>query len=213
MNTRKITTMGILIGMAMVLNLLIRFPMVPAVSFLQYDPKDIIIIIGGFIYGPISALLMSIIASILEIFLRGGNIIDVTMNVISTCGIACTASYFYQKKHTKKSAIIGLIIGILVSTILMSIWNLLVTPIYYSMPREWVLSLMLPGIIPFNLIKNSLNAIITILLYKPIVSTLRRSHLLENSNKKNIISVGTIVISVFILITIIVTVLMINGVI
>ena len=50
-STKKLTTIAILSAMAMVLNLLIQFPIVPAVSFLSYDPKDIIIVIAGFIYG------------------------------------------------------------------------------------------------------------------------------------------------------------------
>ncbi len=48
-STKKLTTIAILSAMAMVLNLLIQFPIVPAVSFLSYDPKDIIIVIAGFI--------------------------------------------------------------------------------------------------------------------------------------------------------------------
>ena len=52
MSTKKITTVGMLCAMAMIVNVLISFPIVPAVSFLRYDPKDILIVIGGFIYGP-----------------------------------------------------------------------------------------------------------------------------------------------------------------
>ena len=54
-STKKLTTIAILSAMAMVLNLLIHFPLVPAVSFLSYDPKDIIIVIAGFIYGPMTS--------------------------------------------------------------------------------------------------------------------------------------------------------------
>ena len=61
MNTKKITTVGILCAMAMIINLLISFPMVPAASFLRYDPKDIVIIIGGYIYGPMTVVVMSAI--------------------------------------------------------------------------------------------------------------------------------------------------------
>ena len=47
MSTKKITTVGMLCAMAMIVNVLISFPIVPAVSFLRYDPKDILIVIGG----------------------------------------------------------------------------------------------------------------------------------------------------------------------
>ena len=63
---KKVTTIGMLCAMAMAVNLLISFPMVPAVAFLKYDPKDIVIAIGGFIFGPMSAFVMSLISTILS---------------------------------------------------------------------------------------------------------------------------------------------------
>ncbi|MEI3147733.1 MAG: hypothetical protein V8T10_07240 [Merdibacter sp.] len=43
---------GHALGLAVIVNLLIHFPLIPAVEFLSYDAKDVIIVIGGFIYGP-----------------------------------------------------------------------------------------------------------------------------------------------------------------
>ena len=84
--------------------------------------------------------------------LKGGTYIDVIMNMISTCAFACPAAYLYKKYHTKNGAIIGLIIGTILSVVCMLIWNYIMTPIYYQMPREAVVALLLPGILPFNLI-------------------------------------------------------------
>ena len=50
MNVKEMTTLGILSALAMILSLLAFFPLVPAVPWLTYDPKDIVIVIGGFIY-------------------------------------------------------------------------------------------------------------------------------------------------------------------
>ena len=61
MKVKKITTIGIFCALAMILNLFAFIPLVPTVSWLTYDPKDIIIVIGGFIYGPMTAFLMSYI--------------------------------------------------------------------------------------------------------------------------------------------------------
>ena len=49
MKSKKITTVGILCALAMILNLFALIPLVPTVTWLTYDPKDIIIVIGGFI--------------------------------------------------------------------------------------------------------------------------------------------------------------------
>jgi len=51
-NTKKITTLAMISAMAFVLAAFVR---VPVVLFLRYDPKDVIIAIAGFIYGPMAA--------------------------------------------------------------------------------------------------------------------------------------------------------------
>ncbi|MCI5773229.1 MAG: ECF transporter S component [Erysipelotrichaceae bacterium] len=184
MSTKKITTVGILCAMAMVVNLLISFPLVPAVSFLKYDPKDIIIVMGGFIYGPLTAMLMSFICSVLEIMFRGGNALDILMNMVSTCSFACVAAYVYYKQHTKKGAIIGLVAGVIISAAIMCLWNYVITPIYYGWPRAEVVAILLPGILPFNLIKTGGNAAITMVLYKPFVTILRHNNLANKNDEK-----------------------------
>ena len=60
----------------------------------------------------------------------------------------------------------------------MLLWNYLVAPVYMGYPREEVVKLLLPAFLPFNLIKSSLNALLTMLLYQPVVHILRRMHLL-----------------------------------
>ena len=59
MTTKKMTTVGILCGMALVLALTLYIPIVPAVSFLKYEPKDVVMVVGGFIYGPLAAFIIS----------------------------------------------------------------------------------------------------------------------------------------------------------
>ena len=179
--TKKITTIGLLCAMAMVLNLLVSFPLVPAVSFLKFDPKDIIIVIGGFIYGPLTSFVISAICSVLELLFRGGTILDVLMNVIASCTFACTAAFIYKKVHTKNGAVLGLIAGTICCTLSMVLWNYIITPIYFGMPREAVVGMLLPGIVPFNLLKCGINAGITLFVYKPIVTALRHSGLVKES--------------------------------
>ena len=201
LTTKKLTTLGMLCALAIIVNLMIHFPIVPAVSFLSYDPKDVVILIGGFIYGPSSAILMSAIVSVLELMYRGGTFIDVLMNMISTLAFVLPASYLYKNNRSKKSAIYGLVIGIVLNVIVMLVWNYIVTPIYYQMPREAVVALLLPGILPFNLIKSSVNAIITLAIYKPIVSILRKGKFVSQDNEERNISKEIIYVGLFIAVT------------
>ena len=214
MTTKKITTLGMLCGLAVIVNLLIHFPLIPSVEFLSYDAKDVIIVIGGFIYGAGSAFIMSVITSLLEIMYRGGNLLDVLMNVISTCTFACVTAWIYKRDHTRKGAFLGLGIGTVCSVLSMLLWNYIVTPIYFGMPREAVVSILVPGILPFNLLKCGLNSGLTLFLYKPIVGIFRRTSLVEHtSGGDHAITKGTVLIGLFICASVICFILGFQGII
>lgn len=214
MTTKKITTLGMLCALAVIVNLLIHFPLIPSVEFLSYDAKDVIIVIGGFIYGPGSAFIMSVITSLLEIMYRGGNLLDVLMNVISTCTFACVAAWIYKRDHTREGAFIGLGAGIVCCVLSMLLWNYIVTPIYFGMPREAVVSILIPGILPFNLLKCGLNTGLTLFLYKPNVGVFRRTSLVEHSSGgDHAITKGTVLIGLFICASVICFILGFQGII
>ena len=165
--TKKLVTISMLCALAYVAVLVGRIPLI---LFLKYDPKDILITIGGFIFGPATASVMSMIVSILEMCTISTTCpIGCVMNVISTCSFACMASFIYQKRRTLSGAVIGLCLGCVSMTAVMLLWNYLVAPVYMGYPREEVAKLLLPAFLPFNLIKSGLNAIVTMLLYKPVV--------------------------------------------
>lgn len=87
--------------------------------------------------------------------------------------------------------------------LVMLLWNYLITPIYMGYPREVVVELLIPAFLPFNLIKGGLNAAITMILYKPIVTALKHAHLIENNQvtPKTKLNVGLILIALLIIIT------------
>lgn len=211
--TKKLTTVAMLCAMAVVVNLVIHFPIVPAVGFLNYDPKDIVIVIGGFIYGPMISFVMTVLCAVFDIMFRGGTIIDILMNIIATSTFCCTAAYMYKRNHTKKGAVLGLILGMVFMTVSMVLWNYAVTPMYLGIPRSSVIPLLLPGIVPFNLIKSGLNALVALLIYKPVVRALRKSNLVEASHSVAVKKEEILVVLGFIVVTIIMLVLGYQGII
>ena len=104
---------------------------IPVVLFLKYDPKDIIITLGGLIWGPLTSCIVSVIVSLIEMVTISENgILRCIMNVISTCSFACTASFIYRKRHTLSGAVIGLSAGSIAMVLVMLLWNYLITPFY-----------------------------------------------------------------------------------
>ena len=174
--TKRLTMIGMLSAIAFAVMVIGR---VPIVLFLKYDPKDVVIVIGGFIFGPLSAFFISLIVSLIEmVTVSDTGFIGCIMNILSTCAFACTAAVIYKKDHTLKGAIIGLVCGVLLMTGIMLLWNYLITPIYLGYPREAVVELLIPAFLPFNLLKGGINSALTLLLYKHVVNTLRKAKLI-----------------------------------
>lgn len=210
-NTKKLTTLAMLSAIAYIIMAVGR---VPIVLFLKYEPKDVIITIGGFIFGPLSAFIISVLVSFAEMFtVSDTGFIGFIMNIISTCAFACTAGYIYKRNRTLKGAVYGLITGSFLMTTVMLLWNYLITPIYLGYPREAVAKLLIPAFLPFNLLKGGLNVALTMLLYKPLVNSLRRSNLIPKSSKSNSvkkINFGVILVSGLIIVTCILFILVLN---
>ncbi len=185
-NTRKIVMIGMLSALAFVLTCLGNLIPIKVAGFLDYDPKDIIIVIAGFILGPISAIIITIITALLELVtISTTGIIGFVMNVISSAFFAVTASLIYQKKRTLSGAIIGLICGVVAMCLAMMLWNYLITPLYMAGTSREMIAKMLPTVfLPFNLIKGSANAALAMLLYKPVVNAMRRARLLDKIESK-----------------------------
>lgn len=174
---KKVALVGMLCALAFVTVVAIR---IPVVLFLKYEAKDVIIALGGFIFGPLTSLIVSVIVSFIEmITISDTGYIGFIMNVLSTCAFACTAAFIYKKKHTITGAITGLVCGILLATAAMIAWNYFLTPIYMNTPREVVAKMLVPYFLPFNLAKNAVNAALVLLIYKPVVIGLRKAKLLE----------------------------------
>lgn len=152
---------------------------IPLVLFLKYDPKDVVIAIGGFLFGPLTSFSIAFVVSLLEMLtISETGILGFLMNVISSCSFACPAAWLYRRKGRLPGALAGLLCGWGCMAGTMLLWNYLITPIYMGYPREAVVKLLLPAFLPFNLIKGGLNSAITMLLYQPVTGALRQSRLI-----------------------------------
>lgn len=213
--TRKIAMLGVLAALAYLSVVLINIPVV-SVDFLKYEPKDVVIALGGLMFGPLEAALLSVVVSLLEmVTISSTGIIGCVMNILSTWGFACVAAIIYKRRHTLKGAVIGLVTGCLATTALMLLWNYLITPLYMGLTREAVAAMLLPVFLPYNLLKCAMNAALTMLIYKPLVNALRRAGLLENSRGggAGTRNLSIILVSLLVVATCVLCVLVLRGVI
>jgi len=220
-NTRKITTLAMLSALAFLLALLFHYlpipPMVPAAPFLKFEPKDIVIVIGGFLYGPLMVVPMALAVGLLEMPLSATWLYGLIMNVASTCAFACTAAFIYKKRRTISGAAIGLAAGVVVTTGVMIPLNYLITPFFMGVPRHIVVAILVSGIGLFNFVKYALVAAITMQLYVPLKTALVKAKLIaepeEAAEKLTKMNTTSILVSILVVIACILGILYLNGII
>lgn len=177
---RTVVGIGIFAALAYVVTLVIHIP----VQFLTFDAKDAVITVAGFIYGPISAVLISLIVALIELVtISDTGLWGFVMNFVSSAAFAGVAALLYKLYRSAKGAIASLCTSIVTTTGVMVLLNLFVTPLYLGVPTEAVKGLLLPLLLPFNFAKACLNASVTMLLYKPIVTALRRTGLVARERR------------------------------
>lgn len=175
-NTRTLTTMAMLTAISIVLVWLIHFPLFPTAPFLEYDPADIPILVGAFLFGPITGLALTLLVSVIQgmTVSAAAGPIGILMHFLATGSFALLAGWIYQRRRTRAGALIATVCGVLAMTTVMAFCNLIFTPIFMGVPRAVVLDMLLPVILPFNLAKAGINGAITYLVYKPMAALVCR---------------------------------------
>ncbi|MEY8316335.1 ECF transporter S component [Oscillospiraceae bacterium 50-58] len=219
MDTKTITSLAMLTGVSVIIAWMSK--LMPPVMFLDFDFKHVVVCIGGFTFGPMAAAIIGILASFIEfITFSGTGPFGFLMNALGTCSFCCTASWVYKRNHSKKGAVLGLSAGLVVMVIVMLLWNYLITPIYMTVNGELVtraqVAAMLPTLfLPFNLAKGGMNMAATLLLYKPVVTALRKSGLVppSQSAESKKLNLGFLLFSLALLATFVTFALVLAGVI
>ncbi len=167
--------MGMLVAISIVLVYFIHFPIFPAVSFMEYDPADIPILIGTFAFGPLGGLLLTVVTAVIQgvTVSAASGAYGIIMHVIATGVLVLVAGSIYKFNKTRKGAVIALVAGILAMAAAMVGANLIITPLFMGVPRSMVWDLM-PFIAGFNLIKAGVNGLVTFVLYKRVSAFLHR---------------------------------------
>ena len=209
---KMIAAMAMLTALAVVADIFLRLPNIA--GFLTYEPKEVILTIGAFIFGPVAGLIMALVVCTVEmVTVSSTGVIGLLMNFLASATFVGVASVIYYRKKTMSRAVIGLAAGSLSMIAVMLLWNYIMTPIFMGVPREAVLDMFLPVLIPFNGIKALLNSALVLLLYKGVVTALRKTKLIptrdsnDGTNKKAntiivvVVSAALVITLVFVLLS------------
>lgn len=169
-NLRKITVMAMLAAVAVVSVYFIKFPLLPSAPFLEYDIADVPVLIGTMLFGPSAGLVILLITSAIQAFTvsSSSHIIGFFMHFCASGALVLASGLMYKKIGGKKGMAAGLAVGSVLMTLVMIPLNLVFTGIFMGTGVEAVVKMLIPAIIPFNLIKACLNSVLTFLLFIPV---------------------------------------------
>ena len=209
-NVKTMVLLAVLTALAYMAVSLIR---IPAVAFLKYEPKDVIIVMGGFILGPLASLIISFVTALVEmVTISETGIIGAIMNLLSSACYACTAALVYKHRRTLFGAISGLVMGCVLMVMVMLLWNWLITPLYMGVDRQAVTGMLVPIFLPFNALKALLNSALVLCLYKPLITALRKARLVKTpEGKEGGFKLGIYLLSFAVLATGILLLLVLQG--
>ncbi|MBE6668195.1 MAG: ECF transporter S component [Ruminococcaceae bacterium] len=150
------------------------------VAFLSLEVKDSLIVLCTLIFGLPAGLAIAVLVPLLELITHSSTgVYGLVMNILSSVTFSMVTGLIYKYKKNFYGAIIGLISGIVSVTAVMLVANMLITPYYMGVSADAVIKLIPTMLLPFNLVKATLNGAIVLLLYKPISTVLRRAGFIE----------------------------------
>lgn len=199
-NTKTMIVIAMLSAVAIIIYYL-DFPVPLMPPFIKLDLSNVVSLFAGFTMGPVAGVIVALIKNLIHLVIKGmgttmgiGDIFDFVTSAV----FALTAGLLYKREHTKKGAVIACIIGTVVFTLVSLPLNyFIVYPIYAKafggmdaiMSEYQAINPNINGLfgalclfnVPFTLVKGILCSVVVVLIYKPLITVLRKSHLIEES--------------------------------
>ena len=161
--------------------MMFSFPIIPAFPFLKLDLSDLVVLLGGLLYGPAGGIGVAFIRSLVHFALTGGGVVNLIGDLaafIASVGFLLPVVYTIRGKHSLLRQIEGLVLGT-ASLTLVSVLNwLVITPMYMAVFNfNLGMSLtryVLIGVVPFNLIKGIVVSVAFFAIAKALAPWLAR---------------------------------------
>lgn len=169
-SARRIAAYGLLTALTMALSF-IEIPLFPAAPFLLYDPSGIVCLLAAFSYGPAAATTVSLLGYLPHFFI---NPIGALIDTIVTLGLVLPPAFAFRKRPTRTTALWSMAVGEVAAIALALLLNLVFTPLYAKMTIAQVAALILPALLPFNLLKFTCDAAVAFVCYPSVLRILSK---------------------------------------
>ncbi|MCJ1662087.1 ECF transporter S component [Staphylococcus sp. NRL 18/288] len=177
---KRLITISMLSAIAFLLTF-IKFPLPFLPPYLTLDFSDVPTLLATFTFGPLAGVIVALVKNILNFIFNMADPVGPIANFLAGVSFLLSAYYVSKKKyrHSTRSLVIGLTVGTIVMTFVLSILNYFVLLPLYGMIFNLgdvftnLKIIILSGIIPFNIIKGVIISVIFMLLYKRLKRVLQ----------------------------------------
>ena len=147
----------------------LEFPIFPAAPFLQLDFSCVFVLLGGFMFGPVAAIIISGVKECLRLFTTSTAGIGELANFIVTVSFVLIPTLVYRFKKGLPTVIVTLVVGCLIQVGVGLLTNRYINfPLFMQEGAAAMFAQLWWYVLLFNLIKSVAVSLITVLLYKRI---------------------------------------------
>ena len=184
---KALVKIGMLAAVAVIL-MIFEIPLPFAPAFYEIDFSEVPVMVGCFAMGPLAGALIELVKILLNFVITGTDTAGVgeLANFIIGCSLCVPAGLIYRRNRTRKNALIGMITGTLLMTVIGCVINAFVLLLTYavafglSMDKlvamgtavnsgiTGISTFVMFAVAPFNLLKGILVSVIVFLIYKKI---------------------------------------------
>ena len=177
-SVKRLALDGVMAALGVVLMLLVRFPLIPAAPWMLYDGGDIPAIVGALIVGPWHGLLILAVICLVQLLTpNSSGFYGLLMHFLASGLMVFLPAFVWRRRGTQKALIISLIAAALLMTAVMIPLNLLIAPLFLGTSLDDVIKMIVPILIPFNLVKGLINIAASYLIFRGIQGIVRKIEL------------------------------------
>lgn len=188
-----------MVGVAMLaaigyLLMFLEFPVLPAFAYMKIDFSDIPVMIGAFVYGPLAAVIIAFVRSLLHFITTGGDVsklIGDLAGFVASVAFVLPIYYVSRQKNNRVRMLISLAVGVISLTVVMTIANyFVITPLYMKVlnfPLDMSLKkYILLSVLPFNLIKGILVSVVFLAVHSKLLPWFQKRNIFTEDNVSSV---------------------------
>lgn len=167
----KLVKIAVLGAMAIIL-MMFEVPIIPSFPWLKFDISELPVLLGAFAFGPLAGVMIEVIKILLNLVFTGSvtGFVGELANFIMGVAFVLPASYIYHRNKSRKTAVIGMIVGTVCVNIAAIFANvyLLLPAFNMNLVGEALRAYIVGGLLPVNTLKAVVVSAITLVVYKKV---------------------------------------------